>query len=215
MGENLTRQGSFTVPEEGQQQQVVEAAPEQQVASDPGFPANTPWQQMAPEQQVKYWMHQSRKHEARASAVPANLDELQAAAAELAQVRQSQMNETQKAIEAAKAEGRSSAISEAGTKAAAAIYAANLQARGKDAEAVAIARKAFNAAAFLDGKTGEVDTDGIAAFVSQLYGPTGAYAGAQQHQWPATGQGNYQAPQTKPGAAGLAEAEKRFGKKAS
>ena len=63
-----------------------------------GYPDATPVADMAPEQAAAYWKHQSRKHEARANAVPTatELETLRAAAAELATRKAAEMSETQR-----------------------------------------------------------------------------------------------------------------------
>lgn len=173
--------------------------------SDRGFPAKTPIKDMTVEQQLAYFKFQDRK-KADTLKSRADYDDLRTFKEN---AEAAALSDHDKAIKAARDEGRNSAITEAGSRAAAAIYRANLQARGKDAAALELAAKAFNANAFIDSKTGDVDTDGIAAFVTSIFGPPGAFGGGNGPQWPDMGQGNHVAPPSAPGAAGLAEAKRR------
>lgn len=69
-------------------------------SADKGFPSNTRWQDMTPEQQTAYWMHQSRKHED-TSKKRADYDELKAKADKLDQLEASRKTEAQKLQERA------------------------------------------------------------------------------------------------------------------
>ncbi|MER7922187.1 DUF4355 domain-containing protein [Streptomyces sp. NPDC096057] len=63
-----------------------------------GYPDNTPIAGMTPEHQAAYWKHQSRKHEARASAVPdaAELERLRKADEDLKARQAAELSETER-----------------------------------------------------------------------------------------------------------------------
>lgn len=70
--------------------------------SEPGFPANTPLEQMSVEQREAYWKHQSRKHEDRAKAfkdlTPERLAELREKAEKHDALEQELMSDKDKAV---------------------------------------------------------------------------------------------------------------------
>lgn len=103
------------------------------------------------------WKAESRKHEARAKA---NAD----AAAELATLKASQMSDQEKALEAARTEGRTSAAADYGQKLAAAEFRAAAATAGVVlGEAAAL----INTAQFV-GADGNVDSAAITAAVGHL-----------------------------------------------
>jgi hypothetical protein len=131
---------------------------------DTGFPANTPWREMTKDQQVAYWIHQSRRHEARVSS-QADYDELKSKAAELEQLRTSTQTDHQRAIAEARQAGAQEALATANTsiveqwvRAAAHGRLAN---EGVDALLAGLNRSAFVT-------NGVVDTDKVWQFVSSL-----------------------------------------------
>lgn len=77
-----------------------------------GYPDATPVADMTPEQQVAYWKHHARKHEAAAKAAPdaAELERLRAAAEELEKRRAAEMSETER-VQAEKAAAEAAAAS--------------------------------------------------------------------------------------------------------
>lgn len=80
-------------------------------SADKGFPPNTRWQDMTPEQQTAYWMHQSRKHEDN-SKKRGDYDELKAKADKLDQLEASRKTEQQKLAERAEAAEKKAADAE-------------------------------------------------------------------------------------------------------
>lgn len=73
----------------------------------PKFPANTPVKDMTPEQQAAYHLHQSRKHENRAKAFGEwTPEKINALVQERDQLKTSGQSDADKAIEAAREEGR-------------------------------------------------------------------------------------------------------------
>lgn len=132
---------------------------------DKGFPENTPVAEMSPGQQAAYWRHQARKHEDRAKAAPTaeELAELRAARDERDQLRQELMTESEKAIEAAKQEGRQAAAAEFGERLVAAEFTAAAAGRQVNLDALLTG---LDRSRFL--KDGEPDRDAIKAFVDAI-----------------------------------------------
>lgn len=93
------------------------------------------------------------------------------ASSELDTLRQSQMSDAEKAIEAAKAEGRTSALAEVGTR----LVEAELRAQAASAGAELPSADFLNLNRFLSSD-GSVDTDAVNTFVSSLPKPAGAPA---------------------------------------
>lgn len=149
--------------------------------NDHGFPDATPVADMAPEHQVAYWKHQSRKHEARANAVPTaeELEKLRADAAELATRKASELTETERLqAEAATAKAEAEAA-----KAQAAEAAANLV-RLQVAAAKGLTPEQ---ATRLQGSTKEeleADADALRAMFGPAGGDSGAPTGGAPHLTP-------------------------------
>lgn len=137
-----------------------------------GYPDATPVADMAPEQAAAYWKHQSRKHEARANAVPtaAELETLRAAAAELATRKAAELSETERLqAEAATEKARADAAEAVAAKAAADVLRLSV---------AATKSLTPEQAARLQGSTREeleADADALKA----LFAPAGAGTGSQ------------------------------------
>jgi hypothetical protein len=188
------------MPEEQTAQPTPDQA--QPPAADPqGYPANTPVADMSPEQQASYWKTQARKHEGRASE-RADYDQLKS---ELDKLRAATQTESEKAINEAKALGRTEAVREINGGAVMALLEGALTLRGKSDEQVSSALRYINVDAFI--ADGVPDTKAIIAFADSLAPATGAFV-------PDFGAGNRGTQSIVTGrAAGLSEAERRFGKK--
>lgn len=92
-------------------------------AEDKGFPPNTPVAEMTAEQQAAYYKDKATKHEGRNKELLKVTggkygDDLKNDLDELAKLRQSQLSDSEKAVEQAKSEARSATIREVGTAAA-------------------------------------------------------------------------------------------------
>lgn len=167
---------------------------------------------MTDAQQAAYWKFHARRHESALN--QANLPELERQAAELAQLKTASQTDQEKAIEAARAEGRTQALRDASKQLVDAHFTAATANRMTDDQRTALLagldRTAFMAA---DGIT--VDTAKVTAFVDQIAPAATATPPGQQ---PATGarpdlgQGRY-APTAQPSGldAGREMARKRFG----
>jgi hypothetical protein len=91
--------------------------PKDDPPADLGFPKDTPVAEMTAEQQSAYYKHQARKHEDRnrewlAAAGGKTAAEIKAEREELARLRTEKMTDSEKAVEAAKEEGRQAAARE-------------------------------------------------------------------------------------------------------
>jgi hypothetical protein len=106
--------------------------------------------------EVDKWKALSRKNE----------DRFKATSAELDQFRQESMSDADKAIEAAKAEGRNAALAEVGTR----IADAELRAQAAAAGVELPSAEFLNMSRFI-GSDGSVDSDAVTAFVSSLPKP--------------------------------------------
>lgn len=194
---------------------TVETQPPAEGTSPPpdqAFPPNTPWRDMEPAQQVAYWQAQSRKHEERASSRQ-DYDDLKA---ERDALRQSSMTEAEKAaesarlaVEQARAEarelGRAEALKESNAGTVTALLDGALRIRGKSDDQVADALRYVNTDAFVTD--GAPDTKAILAFAESIAGPVTG-------RTPDFGAGNRgNTPGLSQREQGLAQAEKRFGKK--
>lgn len=184
-----------------------------QGATDTGFPANTPWRDMEPAQQVAYWQAQSRKHEGRA-ADRADYDDLKAKAAKFDEQQRASETEHEKALrearETAIAEGRQQALAESSTATVKALLEGALKMRGQSDADIADSTRHVNLSSFVTN--GEVDHDAITSLVTRLAGPAGA---GDTGRGPDFGLGNRgRRTQSAPGQAGLDEASRRFGKPA-
>lgn len=107
-----------------------------------GFPKDTPIDQMTPEQQAAYWKNQSKtqqkaredaEREAGAYKKFGSVDELQSAADAAEQARLAALDDNQKALEAARAEGKAEGAKEHGGKHLAAAVKGMLIAHTKGA----------------------------------------------------------------------------------
>lgn len=175
-------------------------------ASGTGFPAETPVADMTTEQQVAYWKHQSRKHESTVKSL-GDIEELKNAKAELERVRQEQLSESEKAIEAAREEGRKAGRAESQPKLVESTFRGVGSQKNLSDDQVNQIVAGINHTAFLTD-TGEVDTDkvnNLLAAVAPAEDPTtGLYN---------TGGGHREHIQQTGREEGLAEAERRFGTK--
>lgn len=154
-------------------------------------------------------------------AAPPNLAELQTAAAELAQIKAAQGTDLERAAAEAKAAGTAAGRAELLPS----LIAARIQAArpGLTDEAAAALVAPLNATYFL-GPDGAVDPAKIAGYVGTLPAGTpgqpaapapGTTPPAQPFGWPSLGQGSTGAPPVvSPGAAGSAEADRRWGDQA-
>lgn len=141
---------------------------------DLGFPADTAVAEMTSDQQIAYWKHHSRQHEARAKS-RADYDQLKADSEELARLRAENQTEAERAL----AEAREEARREGENLGAARYLADAVKAKfqhltGKSDEEVATAFAHVNAQSFTTDQ-GDIDSAALTAFAATF----GATAGPQ------------------------------------
>lgn len=159
-----TDSGGDSDPTEG-----ADGAPSQFVDGDGerfGFPANTALAQMTEPQRTEYWRHKAKKHEARASA----RQDYDALKSELTELKSRHQTESEKALEAARAEGRTTAARELGEKAVD-IHVNALVSVGRLSRAAADAALAVLDKAKLIGEDGMVDDEKLTQFLDHYAGP--------------------------------------------
>ncbi|MFI6052783.1 hypothetical protein ACIBCO_22210 [Streptomyces violascens] len=127
-------------------------------STDPTAASTTPETSQAPDTaaltaEVAKWKALSRKNETA----------FKAADKQLTDFRQASMTEQERAIEAARAEARTAALSEVGSQ----LVAAELRAEAASTGATLPAADYLNLARFL-GEDGQLDTNAISSFVTSL-----------------------------------------------
>ena len=146
-------------------------APPAPAPAPPAPPAKgVPWRELPLEDQVDYWMRQSRRHESRQlealGLAPGELDALRAAAAERDRLAESGRTEAQQAVAEAEARGRQAALAEVGGKLVDAHFRVAIGSR-MTGEQVTTLLSSLDMGRFqTDG--GDVDADAVARFVSTL-----------------------------------------------
>ncbi|GAA3510010.1 hypothetical protein GCM10022234_00220 [Aeromicrobium panaciterrae] len=151
---------------------------------DRGYPADTPVAEMTLEQQVAYHKYHSQKHEKRAKKLgDVTLEKYAEDMAELERLRQATLSDSEKAIEAARTEGRQAAQAETNLKVIKAHVDAFLEARNVDRTTISDTLEALNFEKFV--KDGDVDTDKLHSVLTSLVPDAGKGGG----RWPDTGQG--------------------------
>jgi len=184
--------------------------------ADLGFPADTPLEQMKPEQREAYWKDKARKHEDRVKSLgnltPEKLAELQEKAK-----RQDELElELGTTAEKAAAKARQEAEAEARATLQPQIIQGKLEAAaaraGVSDEDLAKAIEFVDTTKFL-ASDGSVDTDKVKAFVSTIT----PGRGNQQQKGPVVhGHGSgFQPNGSSAREKGKAEAERRFGKQSA
>lgn len=179
---------------------------------DHGYPADTPLEQMSAEQREAYWKHQARKHEDRNRAYGGvTPEQVRTLTEEAERRRREQLPADQQALEKAKddvrAELRRSEVGPARVEAAfARASAGRLDPAVLDGflEDVDLAR-------YLNDD-GTVNTDKVTARVASLAGANGGNGG-RGGRTPDLGQGRRGGQPLTGREQGLAEAERRFGKR--
>lgn len=151
--------------------------------NEPAFPANTPVKDMSPEQQAAYHLHQARKHENRVKAFGDwTPEKIRALEQEAANLRSSTQSDADKAIEAAREEGRNEVRAVLNRERATTALEKALHGRVPNATALlGLDLNKFIAA-------GKVDEDAIEAWADD--NSEEAPTGAPRRNTPDMGQGN-------------------------
>lgn len=167
-----------------------------------GFPANTPVDQMTPAQQAAYWKDKARKHEARAgqwSGLGKSVDEVK-------KIIDENQTDAEKAIADARSAGRAEGLKEGNTVTIDTIIDVTLKTAGvkrEDVPAIAV----WDYTKFLK-EDGTVDTDKVTAVLSTTLNSNESSPPKPGH----LGQGPRANTHKTAKDAGVAEAERRFGK---
>lgn len=149
----------------------------------PKFPANTPWKEMKPEEQAAYWQHQAQKHEKRVKAFgDYTPDKIRAIEQERDQLKTSGQSEAEKALDAAREEGRAEV--RAGWNRDKATYALEKALQGRVPNAADLL--GLDVTKFI--VNGQVDEAAVKAWVDEH--SEEAPKGTQQRRNPDNGQGN-------------------------
>lgn len=130
-----------------------------------GFPVGTPLEQMTPEQQIAYWKHYSRQHEATAKA-RADYDAIKAKADEFDKYQAANATEHEKAVKAAADAARAQALQETIPRLVAAEFRAAVAGR-LTPEQLTAALEPLDMSKFLDA-TGNVDVAKVATHAALL-----------------------------------------------
>ena len=174
---------------------------------DLGYPKDTKVEDMTVDQQAAYWKHQARKHESTAksrgdySTIKKQLEELQRSA----------MSDQERAVAAARDEGRAEGRQAAAPRLVAAEFRA--AAAGREVNG-----KPINVADLLEGidptryltAEGDVDADKVARYLDAIAPKA---TGSTGRAFPDLGQGRREESPRSGKEAGLAEAARRFGKR--
>jgi hypothetical protein len=200
---------------------------DQAAANGPnGYPENTPLAEMTIEQQLAYWKHHARQHEARWK----SMSDYEQIKAKLAEIEAANMTEQQKAVAEAEKRGRQAALEEAGSKLVEQFFRAVLTNRKTEDEIQAIVGP-LDKSSFLTADGLSVDTDKVVAFANVVAPPQPAQPAPAPSSTPAApgapatpatgttrkvpdmGQGPTDPVKPTGLAAGKAIAEARYGKK--
>lgn len=147
--------------------------------NDLGFPPNTPWRDMEPEQQIAYWRHQSRKHEGVADSRK-DYDQLKADSEELAQLRAANQTQAEKDLEEAREQARREGENIGSERYLKDAVTARFEAlTGKSQAEVEKAFAHIDIHSFI-GENGAIDNDALTEFASSFGTNGGGDNGGQQ-----------------------------------
>lgn len=184
---------------------------QQQQQSDKGYPENTPVVEMTAAQQAAYYKHQSQKHEDRNKALlqitgGKHGDELKALFDEYGKLKTASQTDAEKAIEDAKKQTRTETALE-NVRSAFELVLPDDMPEEKKTEALEV----LNLAAFLT-PDGKVDTAKVKTHAATLAPAKDNGQQQRQRDW---GGGNRNTGGQPLGAAGAAEAARRFPQKST
>lgn len=170
-----------------------------------GFPENTALAEMTAEQREAYWKHQARKHEDAEKAYKA----LGKTPDEIKSLLDASKPDSEKALEAARAEGRAEALATVNQTIADSLVTSRLKSLDKKAEDFP-ALEALDLTKFTNDD-GSLNTDKVTAVIDSI-APSAAGGGGND-RGPDKGLGNRGNAKQSAKDAGRAEAERRFGTK--
>jgi hypothetical protein len=133
---------------------------------DLGYPLHTPVAEMTAKEEAAYWRHKARLHEDRWKGV-ADYDAVKDKAAQYDRLVATQQTEHEKAVAAARAEGRADALQQAGGQVV--DFAVRAAAAGRmSKEAVDGLLGHLDRSRFVDSVTGAVDADKVYQFIGSI-----------------------------------------------
>lgn len=189
-----------------------------EAAAPHGFPADTPLAEMTQEQQTAYWKHHARKHESAVKAfggrTPQQIADLET---QLNALQTERMSAEEKAIAEAVSQAQAATRAEVEQEWQSKYRTARLEAVAgqilTDKEQLSSFMNIVDTSKFV-GNDGDIDTEAVMGHLTAIYGkPREFGANLPQHvNW---GQHGSKPPAPSGAALGLAEAEKRFGKKST
>lgn len=194
------------------------ATPENPTAppgADKGFPEGTPLTEMTEAQQLAYWKHHARRHEDAVKAykglTPQQIAELQA---ENENLKTERMSADEKALKDAREEAAKQARAEAEAQYLPQIRAAKVQSIASgivSGDRLSAFMDVVDTSKLLD-ESGQVSEEKVMGYLTAMYGTT-QQAPPAGPRWQNFGQHSPPPPPQAAGAGGIAEAQKRFGKK--
>jgi hypothetical protein len=203
--------------DQGAQQGGQSDQGQQSGGSDKGFPENTPVKDMTVDQQAAYYKWQNRQTDNKLGAFKGvTPEQVQTMAQELETLRAKDMTASEKAVKDAEKAARAAADADWRPK----LQTAQLRSIASEVlkgEQLTAWLSGVNPAAFAN-EHGDIDQEKVTGYLAATFGVGGQDQQQQSNngrqQPPAWGQhsGGAGTPPAKPGAGGLAQAEKRFGK---
>lgn len=163
-----------------------------------GFPANTPWREMTPDQQVSYWQHQSRRHEERVRTM-GDYDQLKEKATQYEQLVAASQTEHERAVAEARRQGHAEALAQSGSQLVEQWVRAAAVGRLPE-ENVNVLLEGLDRTKFLTA--GGVDTDKVWSYVTAIASqPAVPAASGNPGPTPPAALQPSQPPQQQPGAS--------------
>jgi hypothetical protein len=202
-----------TAPTGTQAPSTGETGSQAPTQNDRGYPADTPVTQMTAEQQAAYWKRYARTHESAVKAfkgmTPEQVSEMQS---RLEAMEAEKLTADEKALKQARKEAADQAAAAAKAELTPQLQALKVESIAgrilQDEAKLQAFMEVVDPAKFVDAATGDIDKERVTTTLTAMFGQQ------QQRQvygprWQNAGQGVAPAPQTKPGEAGRAEAQKR------
>lgn len=182
--------------------------------NDKGFPDNTRWQDMTDTEQAAYWRHNAQKHEGRYKNLVGDrsYDDVQKDLTEYAEFKKSQLTPAEQQLTERYEQGKQDATSEANTKAAKAIFRANLKSIGLEDGDVEELVDTIDVTKFV--VDGDIDTAKIAGLAGK-FTPADKASRDKDRRRPDFGGGRRDQGDRPRGTGGKTEAARRFGKKST
>lgn len=172
--------------------------------NEAGFPDNTSVKDMKPEEQAAYWKNMSRRNEDRVKAygdlTPEQAIQLKK---DIQDAKSNSLSEQERAVEAAKEEGRAEVRSVLGSERARSAFEKALSGRTVEPGAML----GLNLADFIDGDKAKADE------IKTWVDTNSSAVQQEKKRFPPLGQGDRERSNLTDRDAGQSEADRRFGKK--